>query len=276
MRMKKIKSRVSLVGALKHDTREWEPKNADPKRMIENAYTASSLQAIEKYGKILPEKVRKNAVHAIEVVLTSSPEWFETASKKNVQLFVNKSRAWLYKLFGQKNELLLAVHMDEKTPHIHAIFMPLVDGKLNAKELIGGSRNRMRDLQDDFFFHVGKPLGMERGVRNESIRHTEPKELPRLLKEVEKRNQEIEQKENEFEKVKGITPTEIKKLKEDSVMLDTWRKKSPEFLIKTADDYKKAGAKNGYEFIETMKKVHEQSSLNENIQNPVISKGRSR
>lgn len=200
MRMKKIKSAAALVGSLKHDTREWMPKNADPKRLSENDYTASTEQALSKYTHLLPEKVRKNAVHAVEIVLTASPEWFDSASEKKVHEFGMRSRKWLHEVFGKENELLCALHKDEKTPHFHAVFMPLVDGNLNAKSLIGGSRNRMRELQDDFYAKVGQPLGMTRGVRNEAVRHTEPKEYARLLAGVERREKAVKEQEKALEK----------------------------------------------------------------------------
>ena len=185
MRMKKIKSRASLVGLLKHNTREVMPKNADPARLDENAYTATTAEALSRYSSKLPEKVRKNAVHAVEVVLTASPDWFAKASKKEVKEFIDRSRAWLYDKFGRENELLLASHYDEKTIHFHADFIPLVDGKLNAKKLIGGSSYRMRELQDEFYARVGEPLGMERGEKQTRRKHTDPKDLNRLIKEVE-------------------------------------------------------------------------------------------
>lgn len=185
MRMKKIKSRASLVGLLRHNTREVVPKNADPARLDENAYTATKAEALSRYSSKLPEKVRKNAVHAVEVVLTASPDWFAKASKKDVKEFVDRSRAWLYDKFGRENELLLACHYDEKTIHVHADFMPLVDGKLNAKKLIGGSSYRMVELQDEFYARVGEPLGMERGEKQTRRKHTDPKDLNRLIKEVE-------------------------------------------------------------------------------------------
>jgi len=60
--------------------------------------------------------------------------------------------------------------------------MPLKDGKLNAKAFIGGKKYRMVELQDDFFEKVGKPLGMERGVHREHVRHTDVSEYAKVMK----------------------------------------------------------------------------------------------
>lgn len=193
MHMKKVKSRVALYGLIKHDRRDRVPKNADPDRVEDNAYTATTAEAMAKYSELLPEKVRKNAVHAVSVVISASPEWFENASEKDEKAFVNLSRKWLYDLFGRENEVLLAFHKDEKTPHLHAVFVPLVDGKLNAKALIGGTKYRMQQFQDDFHEKVGKPLGMERGEKNTGVHHTEPKEFARVMRE-EKAKIELQKK----------------------------------------------------------------------------------
>lgn len=216
MRMKKIKSRASLVGLLKHNTREVMPKNADPARLDENAYTATTAEALSRYSSKLPEKVRKNAVHAVEVVLTASPDWFAKASKKDVKEFVDRSRAWLYDKFGRENELLLACHYDEKTIHFHADFIPLVDGKLNAKKLIGGSSYRMRELQDEFYARVGEPLGMERGEKQTRRKHTDPKDLNRLIKEVESEKKALKAEREEFQAERSTWNKELfKAMNED-------------------------------------------------------------
>lgn len=187
MRMEKLKSRVSLVGALRHNTREVMPKNADPTLQNENQSSTTVQEALAKYTELIPEKVRKNAVHAVEVVLTASPEWFEKATEDDCNKFIQSSREWLYDVFGRENQILLSLHNDEKTKHIHGIFIPLVDGKLNAKKMIGGTKYRMRELQNEFYEKVGKPLGMDRGVEREKpLRHTTPKEAFRIIEEEKK------------------------------------------------------------------------------------------
>lgn len=187
MRMEKLKSRVSLVGSLRHNTRELVPKNADPTLSKHNNIIHTKAESLELYTKLLPKKVRKNAVHAVEVVCTASSEWFEKASKEDRRDFFTDSEEWARKVFGRKNVISVTVHRDEKTPHVHIIALPIVDGKLNAKKLIGGTKYRMRDLQNDFYLKVGKPLGMDRGVeRDRPVRHTQPKEFARVMAEKEK------------------------------------------------------------------------------------------
>ena len=72
--------------------------------------------------------------------------------------------------------------MDEKTPHLHLVFVPLTeDNRLCAKEIIGNRAN-LTKWQDDFHaYMVEKYPDLERG---ESASKTGRKHIPtRLFKQ---------------------------------------------------------------------------------------------
>lgn len=53
------------------------------------------------------------------------------------------------------------LHMDERTPHIHCVVVPLtVDGRLSAKEVMG-DRRKLSELQDCY----GKSCRTNSGFR---------------------------------------------------------------------------------------------------------------
>lgn len=186
LRVEKLKSRVSLAGALKHNYRENHPANADPEREKDNLTDKkNSGEALREYSQMIPEKVRKNAVHALEFVITASPEFFEKATRKELVKYFKDSEKWVGDFVGSDNVISAVLHMDEKTPHMHFIAIPLVNGKLNAREIIGGTKHRMRWLQDDFYKNVGKHSNLERGVSHDRKRHTAPKEFGRIMAEKE-------------------------------------------------------------------------------------------
>jgi hypothetical protein len=188
MRTAKIKSRVSLTLAVQHNTRERKPPNADPERTPQNWTQGGSVQDVmKKYEELLPEKVRKNAVHAVEVVISFSPEWQATEEKK--EAYLKDADAWAKETFGgEGNCLLISHHLDELTPHTHILLMPLKDGKLNCKSFLGGPKTRLEALQSDFFEKVGKKYGLERGQprKTTEARH-EPHSLKKAAEEIEKR-----------------------------------------------------------------------------------------
>jgi hypothetical protein len=162
MRMAKIKSRVSLHLAAQHNTRERMPSNADERLTPLNRTSGSTDDIMARYTNMLPDTVRKNAVHAIEVVMTASPDFHG-----NWDDYLRRCDNWAKKIFGEKNVLGIAHHKDEATPHTQILIMPIKDGKLNARAFIGGNRDRMTELQNDFAYHCGIPFGLDRGQSRE-------------------------------------------------------------------------------------------------------------
>jgi len=189
MRMEKIKSRSSLVRAAQHNTRERDPPNADQEKKSLNWSTGPVDDIMAKYSQLLPVKVRKNAVHAVELLMTASPDYSGDWDR-----YLRNCDKWAEGLFGKGNILSVTHHFDESTPHTHLLVIPLADGKLNAKHFIGGSRDRMSELQDDFFQNVGQPFGMERGrpKAETKVRHSHPA-LYKKFVELEKREEKMDE-----------------------------------------------------------------------------------
>jgi hypothetical protein len=167
------------------------PPNADPERKhlnkIEDGRTTADALAL--YDKLLPKKVRSNAVHAIEVVVTLSPEDAKRMGRGPARLYLGEADLWVQKhLGGEGNVLLSAIHNDETTTHLHVIVMPLLKGKLNARSFIGGGRAKMAEWQSEFAAEVGAAYGLSRGIPREvtKAKHKDPVAYARELEEREK------------------------------------------------------------------------------------------
>ena len=168
LRVAKIKSRASLARAMQHNTRERQPDNADPKRTPKNHIERSTQAAMARYTERLPEKVRKNAVHAVEVMIAVPPEIAQAAKTEKdwykLYDYLTYGMEWMTeRLGGEANRLNWTLHVDEKSPHVHLIMMPLRDGKLNYRSYLGGSRDALVKLQTDYAKEVGTHFGLERG-----------------------------------------------------------------------------------------------------------------
>ncbi|SQL71980.1 Plasmid recombination enzyme [Escherichia coli] len=123
-----------------------------------------------KLRELLPEKRRKDAVLAVEYVMTASPEWWKEATPRQQAEFFAHSEQWLEKKYGKDRVVAAVVHRDEATPHLSAFVVPLTqDGRLSAKEFIGG-RSKMRDDQSTYAESV-KKLGLERGIEGSRATH---------------------------------------------------------------------------------------------------------
>ena len=172
MRCKKLTGMGSVASALQHCYRERETPNADAERTPEN-YCSVSQSADEAMGKLrelLPEKRRKDAVLAVEYVMTASPEWWNEATPRQQAEFFARSEQWLEKKYGKDRVVAAVVHRDEATPHLSAFVVPLTqDGRLSAKEFIGG-RSKMREDQSTYAESV-KKLGLERGIEGSRATH---------------------------------------------------------------------------------------------------------
>ena len=174
MRMAKLKSGGAVSGMSKHNFRDIDTPNADPEKLLENDHRActSVAETMAKYNSLLPEKVRKNAIHAIDYLITTSPE----ASKKDNKIAIEEGIKWVTEKHGAENVLLSSVHHDETTPHVHILVMPLKDGKLNAKHFVGGHRDRLKEMQTEFFSQVQSAgASLERGVEGSRAKHQSTK-----------------------------------------------------------------------------------------------------
>jgi len=183
-RIQKLKA--GAVGrSAQHTSRKRETPNADPEkqhiRIIGQPDTPNTpdLETLVRQH-IGDQTIRKNAVLAVEFLLTASPEYFRPDDpsragyyeQQRLESFQQKACEWLQTRYGSRI-VRAELHLDESTPHIHAYMVPLDEkGKLNCRALLGGSRYRLSELQDDFALAM-KPLGLERGIKGSRAKHTE-------------------------------------------------------------------------------------------------------
>jgi hypothetical protein len=134
---------------------------------------------------LLPEKIRKDAVVSMELLLTSGPEFFNEIEKDRAKLsknprfldWVQKTLDWAKKEFGS-NLVDATLHMDESTPHMHLMAVPLTkDGRLCAKELM--ARPELQRRQTEYAKSM-EPFGLKRGdpAAETKRRHIGLKENP--------------------------------------------------------------------------------------------------
>ena len=76
MRVKKLKSGAAVKGMAKHNFRSINTPNANSALTSQNDHRACTdvFETMDKYKSLLPKKVRKDAVHALDYLITTSPE----------------------------------------------------------------------------------------------------------------------------------------------------------------------------------------------------------
>lgn len=189
-----------IVHARGHNNREEDVGNADrsapPPAVIfgpEDAW-AGVRDRLSDLG-IRP---RKGAVLALELMMTTSPEWWPTDDPvryvTQLRRFIRRSMRYLLGRFPRCAIVSITLHVDEQTPHLHVIVLPVrqrVDARFadecerwtlsargdlppkRAKDAPPidyttywrggiGSRGQMAHEQT-VFAEVMAPLGLERG-----------------------------------------------------------------------------------------------------------------
>lgn len=203
MRTGKIKSLMSIINLEKHCSREKMPWNADPERTKHNqTLIKDTLTLSERFQEMTKEqKIRKNAVLGIEVMMTYTPG--AITENRTLNKWVETNRQWLFQEFGEENILRLWLHQDESTPHLHAFVIPLdKKGKLNCRYYLGGS-DKLSSLQDRYSKAM-EPYNLQRGIKGSKAHHKTVKEFYRAIEKVEQ--QDLPKYIQEIEK--GILGTE--------------------------------------------------------------------
>lgn len=130
----------------------------------------------------------KTTVICNEFVLTASPKFFynTNGTKKTMDEYEKNLKKWVDTQIKYLNKNSYGVcvnavlHLDEQTPHIHAIVLPIRDGKLNNKSFWRG-KNSYSKLIDDYVKTIQQDFpNLRRGVSNdereEKVTHTTIKE----------------------------------------------------------------------------------------------------
>lgn len=180
MGMKKLKTPQRLDKAYLHNYRKIDVPNADPKKkhlneelvvLAAKSYYAAYLDIIKGFER----RPRSDAVKAIDILLTygKGDVTFDEAAWKRENI------RWLWDTFGCENVISAVLHKDETTPHIHAIVVPVVSGRLNASHFLGG-KNAMSDLQTSYADYMAQ-FGLERGLHNSRARHVDIKRFYAVL-----------------------------------------------------------------------------------------------
>lgn len=164
------------------------------------------------------DKWRKDAVTFIDGLYTASPDFFQDKKPEEIERYFKDCLEFHKKTYGD-HVINAVVHLDEATPHMHVVSVPIVEKteideklgvpkptkySLSAKTLMGGLKDYYA-RQDRFYEDVTKGYGLERGeTRNPEKRK---KHLSVLEYKAQEANKELTDKEARLTSIDG----EIKK-----------------------------------------------------------------
>lgn len=174
LRAKKLKGFGAVASSAMHTFRESDTPNADPARTNRNwhAGATSSAAVLAALRARLPKRRRKDAVLAIEYLVTASPEFFQDSGTQRTRAdYFNAAIEYFRNKHGKQNVICTSLHLDETTPHLVVYVVPINQkGNLSAKDFLGG-RQKLSQMQSAFHTEVGQRFGLERGIQGSSVSH---------------------------------------------------------------------------------------------------------
>ncbi|MBY2897847.1 mobilization protein [Bacteroides fragilis] len=237
LHLEKAKGTDSRMSA--HIERTVHPKNADRTRTHLNRElvqfpegvrnrTQAIAHRVETAG--IRRKVGTNQVRAIRVLLTgSNRDMKQIEADGRLDDWCNDSLQWLRETYGEQNLVSAVLHMDEKTPHIHATVIPIVTGerrKAGQEEQNGKKKYRKKNPQDvrlcaddvmarhrlkhyqDTYAQAMNKYGLQRGVDGSLAKHISTMQYYKQLVEQQDSLQE------NIENLLGLEEEAMKKLKQ--------------------------------------------------------------
>lgn len=227
--------------------KEFSYKDADISRVhLNKNYNLNKFcsmpleKAIEeriKEGYKSNRKIRENTIRYTSHILSSDEKSMkEIFEKGQGEEWVKANLDFLKEEYGEENIVRFALHMDETTPHLHAIIIPLTkDGRLSAKEIIG-NRKSLQDKQTKYAKYM-KPFGLERGVLGSKATHENIQDYRRRINQAEKL---IQAPKSEIKSILGVVKaSELKSIQEDNKALKSLVIDSKEELKREQQERKK-------------------------------------
>ena len=234
-----------------HNQREKQSYNSNPDIRIEDSYKNIELVPLnckyvkgfkgltKEYEKQHNEKQKterkerqrsytqmlnqsRNCV-ADELMFTATSEFFKIMTKEDIKDWADTCMEFVYNDLGYTKEQVLhsVVHLDEKTPHIHCVVVPLVkklDKRTNTERWTISKKQYIKDkihlseLQDKYHKRLTeKGYDLERGIKGSDNEHIKIKEYKRVTRKL---NQELNTKNDRLDKAITKFDEQMKTTKE--------------------------------------------------------------
>ena len=181
--------RENLKGIFRHNERRnknYSNKNIDKEKSYLNYSIKSPLYNYEKeFDRIRKEYNLKGQIKTVsniacEYIITSDKEFFENIGEQETKRYFETAYKFVceYKNLGEQYILSAKVHMDEESPHMHLVFIPVIhtkDKNGNAIDKIACSefwkaKDSYRQLQNAFHSYItANGFDLERGNSGERV-----------------------------------------------------------------------------------------------------------
>lgn len=181
----------------------------------------------------LKRKIGKNQHTSFNIILSgSNNEMNEIESSGKLNNWCSDNVDWLNKTYGTDNVVSVVLHLDEKTPHLHATIVPIVTNErkrrkreeevkkqyrkksTNAPRLCIDevmSREKLKEYQNTYAQAMAK-YGLKRGIEGSQARHITTNQYYR---EVFQQTEVAKDNLSKLEKQQSEAQEELSKVKSD-------------------------------------------------------------
>ena len=234
--------RENLKGIYRHNERKnknYSNDNIDKEKSYLNYSIKSPKYRYDKEFDMMKEKynlkgqIKTVSNIACEYIITSDKQFFEEIGEEETKRYFETAYNFVaeYKNLGEQYIMSAKVHMDEETPHMHLIFLPVVhttDKKGNNIDKLACSefwkeKNSYRRLQDAFYQYMSSHnFELERGIPKEETGrvHIDIKEYKELTN-FDETKEKLQNMKLELPEVPEI----------DDIKMVRWSKKRDEKIL---------------------------------------------
>ena len=210
-------------------------KDIDPEKTHLNYYfKKNELSYIKEFDNLRKEidlkgHIKSNSIILCEMIFTSDKEFFDNIGEEETKRYFEESYKFVcnYKNLGEENIISAVVHLDEGTPHMHLVFIPVVHTKDKEGNQIDKvcsrdfwkDRDSYRILQNNFYDYItSKGFELERGIEVEQTgaKHEKIEDLKKITN-FENTKKVLENIKLELPDVPDINDIKIIKLNREKV-----------------------------------------------------------
>ena len=179
----------NLAGLYKHNERKntnYSNKDINKNNLTKNYSIKkcnttyfNALKILQKQNNLKGRIIRTTNV-ICEFIITSDKEFFETIGEEETKRYFQTAYNFVaqYKNLGEKYIISAKVHLDETTPHMHLVFVPVIHTldkksrkqiyKIACSEYWKG-KDSYKQLQDNFHkYIIEHGFNLERGRTKEN------------------------------------------------------------------------------------------------------------
>ena len=137
------------------------------------------------------------SVVADELLMSASNDFFKGMTREEIITWANTCMEFVYNDLGYTKEQVLhsVLHLDEKTPHIHCVVVPLIkkyDKRTKTERFTISKKQYIKDnehlslLQDKYHKRLTDAgYELERGIKGSDTKHIKIKDYKKILRKLE-------------------------------------------------------------------------------------------